>query len=675
MVLDRLFRNKANKPAAPHTQAGSEDTVNLETGTHTHSGQAEVASPSTQSPTTQAPTPPSPPPAFPAQPDPATVPAPIVNAPARPTRPRVLMMDMDSSSVERVSELFHVSRGSLGTPYKYSGRSSGDDYVRIIQNDDIPERFTENDVVVIDLAPREILNNEPEGEPWRTTNGEVIKANWKKFGILNPRPITAHILQPAMEKILRRRGGVFVLFAAARMDQENFATNDIDNWSFLQFFSPDYFFRVYPEDGDNIKLERRSPLQHLSNLLSRFKEHMTFECILEPTGIMDLGWTPFAWDSYGKVVGGVLRPDPYRDRDSAGNKPWLIVVLPRIAETARPDFLAALLTEVLPLYSPHLYPHLNLWLHDEEYELPEVWVKQQRIAKIEEQAQQQIETLRAEIELERAEYGFLYDLLTRQGDELVAAVYKTFQLLDFGDVELMDPVMTSRGIQPREDLQVREDPNPLLLVESKGVTGVPTDEDALKVSKHIALWKEELGRDDVQGLTIFNHEMGKPPQQRENTTPFRKDLVTLAQQRKVGLLTTWDLYRVAVGYRLGRYTHEQVQELFWSTGRIDPATLDVPKPAGNYKYVGTITQYYKGAQAVGIRIEEGELHLGDRIAFELPDNAGFEEQSIDSMRQDETSISVATSGISVGVSTQLTNAQLKSGHRVFVVEPVPICNL
>ena len=179
-----------------------------------------------------------------------------------------------------------------------------------------------------------------------------------------------------------------------------------------------------------------------------------------------------------------------------------------------------------------------------------------------------------------------------------------------------------------EDLRILDN-LPILLVEVKGISGLPKDAAALQVGKYIAPRMKEWKHTDVQGLAIINHQKNLPGLDRDNKIPFREDIVTNAQEQGFGLLTTWDLFRLVRSYLKNGWQHEQVKTLFYQSGRTEP----VPN---HYEFVGIVEHFWEKAEAIGVRIEAAELKQGDRIAFELP--VEFEEQNVEFLQVDKQQI-------------------------------------
>lgn len=213
-----------------------------------------------------------------------------------------------------------------------------------------------------------------------------------------------------------------------------------------------------------------------------------------------------------------------------------------------------------------------------------------------------------------------------------------------------------------EDLQIH-DASPVLLVEIKGISGLPTDPDSFQVLKHLIIRMKEWGRTDVEALTIFNHQNNLPPLDRENKNTFRQTILDNAEGQGFGLLTTWELFRLTRNYLKHGWTHEQVREVFYRHGHIEPI------PA-HYEFVGIIEHFWEKAEAVGVRIQASLLQRGDFIAFEF--TVEFEEQEVVSLQENCQPVEQVEIGGLAGIKTHFTKDQMKKNVRVFrLVKSLP----
>jgi hypothetical protein len=570
-------------------------------------------------------------------------------------KPKVLLIDVsDDAETFLRTEGFNVCTGSFGKPYRVE-KSSG--LRPVIVNGFLPPNTAEQEVVVIDLAVNEVLD-EPQGEKYAPLEEDDW---WAKctHGVIDPRSRLAIAHQEEFDRILGH-GGVFVVFAGVRNSQvlkwghnhggRFVLVDDINynNWSFLSILKG---LEVERDLGEEISIVDALSKSSIGQLLLEYATEATFSCTVGPMwSTLRERWITVAKNKYGDPVAGFIYPE---DEKSG----W-VFVFPQVRDKA--ELTVSLLREVLPEFAPHLFPHAEgrRWLEHPEYELPRVFHLKRQIQAVKEEARRRVTALEQEMESEREEKGYLYDLICETGDSLVAAVQQTLETLGFQLVVNADEELEESGeTDPkREDLRIN-DTSPIVLVEVKGISGTPKDEDVLQVGKYIAPRMQEWKRFDIKGLSVVNHQRHLPALERDNDTLFRQDILTNAEKQKLGLLTTWDLFRLTRGYLKNGWVHEQVSPLFYRNGRIEP----IPT---HYEFLGVVEHFWPKANAIGIEIEKS-LAMGDRIAFELP--VEFEEQIVESLQIDDESVEIVEAGQPVGIKTHLTKKQLKEGIRVFRV--------
>lgn len=256
----------------------------------------------------------------------------------------------------------------------------------------------------------------------------------------------------------------------------------------------------------------------------------------------------------------------------------------------------------------------------------------------------------------REQDGWMHDLLTQTGDPLVLAAKIGFKKLGFNKVIDMDQVRDKEGKSRREDLQIL-DVSPTLVVDVKGIANYPGDEDVMQAYKHATLLMREQDRTDVFGLSLVNHQRHIPPLQRDNEMPFRQELLHVALEDKLGLLTAWDFYRLVKNAHMHQWKFEQVQPVLYKHGRIEII------PA-HYQFLGKVTKVW--TDKFGVEIEFGKIAIGSKIAIEFP--ILFEEADIEELVIDGASVNAANAGDKTGISWSNTKTKLKVGLRVFHVE-------
>lgn len=299
--------------------------------------------------------------------------------------------------------------------------------------------------------------------------------------------------------------------------------------------------------GEEIVVEKST--DEVSSFFARHIRHARFYCSLNwKWHGLKSNWVSLATNKYGGSVAGILLPD----RDRKG----LLIILPQLKHQS--TFISELLTSFLPDVVPDLFPDVQgaRWVERPDYEIPEVLELKRQIDQIQAEAETKVSHLQKQIEAEREKSGYLYDLIRGTDRKLVDAVNAVLTLLGFNKIVDVDHELQKKGQSGRdEDLQIH-DSSPLLLVEIKGVSGLPSDDDALQVAKHIAPRMKQLARHDVQGLSIINHQRQIPGLDRDNVKPFRDVVVAAAKKHDVGLLTAWDLFRLARGFLRNKWTHK-----------------------------------------------------------------------------------------------------------------------
>jgi hypothetical protein len=567
-------------------------------------------------------------------------------------QPKILLIDIQEEAETLLKAAgYNVTVGSFGRPYKVD---KNDSLQPIITNENLPWNLSEQEIVVIDLLSNAPVAQEP-GEK-HTSLGENDWWASCSEGVIDPRPRSMLIERKSFDRILEHRG-VFIIFADIRRQQKQFwghlqhghfieeSKIPFDNWCFLSILNPDNL-SIEADYGQEISVPIELP--PLSSTLVEHTEDAIFNCTLSRGYQFEKFWLPLAENKYGSTVAAAIGPDESRG--------W-IFILPQLKN--KPGFLRRFFNEVLPPISSHLFPYVEggRWAQKPEYEFPKVLELKSRIQKIQEEAKRQVLELERAIEQERMEMAYLHDLIRATGTPLVNAVKKTLEVLGFQSVKDVDEEMEKTGqtYGKCEDLQIHDN-SPVLLVEIKGISGLPTDADSFQVLKHILIRMKEWDRTDVQGLTIFNHQKNLPPLDRENQKTFRQTILDNAEGQGFGLLTTWELFRLTRNYLKHGWTHEQVREVFYRHGHIEP----IPT---HYEFIGVIEHFWEKAEAVGVRIKASLLQRGDCIAFEFP--VEFEEQEVVSLEENRKSVEQVEIGGLAGIKTHFTKDQMKNNVRVF----------
>lgn len=248
---------------------------------------------------------------------------------------------------------------------------------------------------------------------------------------------------------------------------------------------------------------------------------------------------------------------------------------------------------------------------------------------------------------------------TLGGDDLVKAAAKCLHSIGFQNVVGVDQLKAETGdTSPKqEDLQIL-DQSPTILVEVKGLSGLPKQADSLQVVKYIGRRMKEWHRTDVHGLSIINQQRNLPGLDRQDEKVFTQQQVEDAIQNGFGLLATWELLLLIRGMIRHGWDPIHLRSLFYRTGRIG-------RLPAHYQPLGKVVRYWDKPSLVGIEIAERPLRQGDGVGFVL--RAGFEEQVAESIEVDHKPVQLAQPGQSMGLETPFGRKLLRKGTLVCLV--------
>ena len=574
-------------------------------------------------------------------------------------KPKILLVDLPDSVLDSVrSAGFNASAGTFGSPYKVELSDSSQP---VIYKSDLPN-YTEQEIIIIDLTPPETLDN-PEGEKM-TSEGE--NDWWAKCsrGEIDPRPRAMSMVRNAFDRIFDH-GGLFVIFAQSRLYQDLVLASvyrsrlhygvpelsteskiNADNWSFLSILSD-----LVIESDVGVEINVLEHDSQLSRFLWKTTRNAKYNATFNPTSRIEKNWIPtLSSNKFERCVGGLLVPE-----DSKGR----VLILPQISKDA--ETIVTLLREVLPDISPHLFPHIegSRWVERDEYELDSVLKYKAEKIKVQQRATRELEDLDKMITEERDRLGFLHGIITNTKDDLVESVKSCLEYIGFKQVIDVDKQIQNQGTSApkQEDLQVH-DKSPTLLVEIKGLSGLPHESDTLQVVKYIHRRMKEWDRTDVRGVSIINHQRNVPALERDNQNVFTEQQIEDAQNNDVTILTTWDLFLLARGMMKWKWNPNAIQELFYQHGRM-------PKIPTIYKPIGEIINYWEKIGVVGVQISESKLHKGQRIGYVIPE--GYLEEEVLSLQVENRDVEEVFPGQLAGIKTIYPKNLLHKG--------TPVCTI
>jgi len=570
-------------------------------------------------------------------------------------KPRIMLIDLPGDVHRRLEDLgYNVASGTLGHPYRVP--VSGD-FVKVVADYALPA-YEEQEIVVIDLSAPGTLPG-PAGQ-LLVQEGKADLLAGSLGGVVDPRPAVMHFVKTDFDRIIAH-GGCFLVFAAPRVEHKYllvernlYRSGDRqeeaawDNWCLLSTLSSEHI-QVSRRHGDEM-----AAISGEASVCATLGKHLgasSYECTLERKyNLSEDEWRPLAVNKYGETVSVALFPHTAKG---------FVLVLPQVADKA--GLVIELVQEALPDLEPRLFPHVvgRRWVQQPQYELPGVLQLKKNKDAVTKRANERLAELDSAIDRERSEMGFLHDILTTSGEDLVKAVEQCLRFIGFKNLVNVDELLSQeRGEVPRqEDLQIL-DQSPSLVIEIKGLAGLPTEADSFQVVKYVNRRMKEWERTDVQGLSIVNHQRNLPALERNHERAFTQQQVDDAEQSGVGLLTTWELFLLVRGMLEQDWDPSHLRSLFYRTGRIG-------RVPAHYERVGLVFNYWAKVAAVGIDVQESPLRLGDRVGFVLP--GGFAEQVAESIQLDGTPVEAAEVGQKVGLQTPLDQGMLREGALVCVV--------
>jgi len=577
-------------------------------------------------------------------------------------KPKILLVDLPPSCLDSVKSAgFNAFAGTFGSPYKVPLIN---EYMPVVVEPHLPN-YTEQEIVFIDLTPPSTIAD-PIGEKITSRRGYNWWAKCNR-GEIDPRPMAMYLVQSSFDRILEY-GGLFIIFAQPRLQQElvearvHPAYGDLDtrselrhdNWSFLSILSS-YNLTIEPDHGEEISLPDYSSKfpDEIIRFLQANTQDAKYTAVFKSDHIPEKNrWIPLLNSKFADCVGGVIF-----SKDSKG----CILILPQISR--KDQAIVALLSKVLPDISPHLFPHVEgaKWVERDEYELDSVLGHKKEKIEVEQRARKELEGLDKKISEERDKFGFLHGMITKTGDDLVSDVKLCLELIRFENVKDIDEQIRNAAeqedLQNQEDLQIH-DRSPTLLLEIKGLSGSPKEDDVNQIVKYIHRRTREWNRMDVRGVSIINHQRNLPALDRDNKNVFTDAEIKDVENQDITLLTTWELFLLVRGMLKWKWDPEAIRELFYRKGRMSNCP-------GNYKPIGKIVRYWPEPGAISVQISEeaqDKICTGDRLGYIT--SAAYLEEEISSLQVNRQDVREAFPGQKVGVKTEYPEEKLRKGTMV-----------
>lgn len=571
------------------------------------------------------------------------------------THPKIMLINCYHYLTKPLREIgFSITYGSFGSPYnmKVTG-----EYERLVSNGSLPEYYIEQQIVIIDLNYNSLYTvNISDEKPLPNQNGWFIRCLSKK---VDPRPAFMFDYGSYLQTIFMH-GGILIVFADSPLDQEIVFGRKVytgkveidyslphEKWFFLDSLS---FLKYNQTIGTEYSFISDNRL--INKIFTKYDLRGEYRSVLSVNS-QEPNWNAIALNKYKQTVAGYIQSIPIENEPNG-----YAFILPQIEDKI--GFLVSFIKDDLPNLAPHLFPEFEKlsWVFRDEYEIEEVTNNKKLIIDITTKLKENIAEMNDTIDKIRIEKGYLYELLEGTGRELLEAVLKALNIVGFKNVIDVDMLVGSGDGNKREDLRIEEQDKPLLLVEVKGINSLPKEDDGLAVFRYITPKIKELNTTSVRGLSIINHQRHLPPLERDNSHVFQIDTITNAQTNDIGLMTTFDLYKLVRSYLRNNWSSDTIIPLFYQSGRIAPLPT-------HYEYAGEVDHYYAVPKAVIIKLTNSPLHIADRIAFDA--GTVFEEQTVESLRLNDQDVNEVPIEEEAGILSPFSKELLKPGTKVYLV--------
>ena len=570
-------------------------------------------------------------------------------------KPKILLIDLPHDCLDYVQEStgYNILSGTFGSPYKVD---IGDNSQPVIVKASIPN-YAEQEIIIIDLTPPTTTDG-PQGEKM-VSKGELDW--WAKcsHGEIDPRPRVMVNVQNAFDRILYH-GGFFVIFAQPRLFPDislgQVSTYgyleiqreiNVDNWSFLSILSHEYL-EIRADSGHEINVPEDD--YQIFHFFRKIIINAKYEATFEPTFRFRDNWIPILKNKFGGCVGGFIVPENSKGR---------ILILPQLLK--KNEIIITLLREIIPEISPHLFPHIEgmRWVERDEYELDSIIKYKNDKIMIRKRAEKELEELDREIAGERDKHGFLHGLITQSGQELVLSIKSCLEFIGFKNIVDVDKQICNQNAKKlkQEDLQIH-DTSPTLLLEIKGLSSLPREDDIIQVTKYVNRRMKEWERQDVHSVSIINPQRNIPGLERDNQNIFTEQQIEDAKNYDITLISTWDLFLLIRGMMKWKWNPEAIRNLFYISGRLS-------RLPGNYKSIAKIVKYYEQIGVISVLVNENKIYKGQRIGYITSE--GYLEEDISSLQLEKQDVEEAIPGQLVGIKTIFSKNELLEGTIVYEV--------
>ena len=512
---------------------------------------------------------------------------------------------------------------------------------------DFPENIGEYDVFVIDLKKSDpVPYASKEHERTYAGNGENLyflsKSNQTLFDSI---PFGACLLKSKLSKkstkspiVIIFQEGVYecnytVVDKISSTDYRNSKDASYTNYDFVQSFR-----LMNAESGKRLTLEddkwTKILFQGIENKLQYRQIFYTPRILNQQTNEFeyDPSVVPLLRNCNGDLVSFAqgLKDDS------------IYFVLPQADDATKLELVKRLFEGILYEGFSEYFPLIeeSKWIHKKQYDLPEVQKIDEQIVELEREFNER----KSYLELQKAElsnkYGFLQQLITATGEELVQAMIAYLKWL--GYEYIIDKDTTAENVL-EEDIQVDLGEDGLLIIEVKGIYRTSQDSECSQIDKIRYRRQKQNKEREIHALYVVNHQRGVEPLLRQKS-PFTVEQKDDAISCDRGMVTTWQLFNMYKAVEAGIISKEKMRKCLLQYGAItfDP---DLVKPL-NEPY-----NTWQNGTVLGIEIET-PIHVGDKLFVEK-DECWYEADIVSLQQEGQSYQMVETGKTGVGISQKI----------------------
>jgi hypothetical protein len=549
-------------------------------------------------------------------------------------RPRICCIDLDKEIVTQLENGgMNLSLGTLGSKIKVPNSTRRENH-QLLTNHDFPVNLHELDIFILDLDNFDTIDYNQDDHIREMHTGKSSFSLLSSFPetLFDPRPITSSFLRNELYKITNREFLV-IAFSSSNYEVEyepievtegNARRQGIEKHSIYSFWN--YVPMQEPKYGKEMNICKS--IDDLQNLLEKYKKDTYYNQTFEhPTN-----WNGGKNDKYENFFPLITNINGDIVSYLEVNEFQNLIVFPQINDKA--NFISEFLTKIAPSVFPELFPYSTTfdWRNQEEYWLPNFEKLLDEKKLIEQDFKNKLEKNKLEIKANNTKYSFLHELITETGDELVSAVIKFLNWLEFKNVKDFDTSNNSSNIL-EEDIQV-DIPEGLLIIECKGIGGTSTDSDCSQISKIKHRRCKQRNAFDVFALYLVNHQRYLPPLKRQNP-PFNEHQIQDAINDERGLLTTWQLYQLYDLVQKDIISKEEARNVFKNFGLIEF------KPH-NLEFIDEPLELFENGKICIVNVKDCSLSINEEIIIEK--NGKFYKSEILDIQLNGNSVNNANEG-------------------------------